>query len=69
VKEFLRFRSRRWTHDGWAIKVKGAQHPLKWSVCTTREEARQLHKESYPESDFFERTEVVKVRIFVEVVE
>lgn len=65
MKRFLQFRARRWGYDGWAIRVKGADKPMEWSVCTTREEARELRKEVFPEDDFFDRTEVVKVRIDV----
>jgi len=68
MKQMLKHRNRRWGYDGWALRIKGAPCPLDWSACTTRAEARQLRKESFPELDFFDRTEVVKIRIKVEVV-
>lgn len=69
MKRFLQeFCSRRWGHDGWALRLKGTREPLDWSACTTREEARELRREMFPELDFWDRTEVVKVRIKLEVV-
>lgn len=67
MKRLLDNRSKRWGYDGWAIRIKGAPQPFDWSVCTTREEARELRAEVFPESDFFQRTEIVKVKIRVEV--
>jgi hypothetical protein len=67
MKRFLDHRSKRWGFDGWAIRIKGAMSPLDWSVCTTRQEARDLRKEALPERDLFTRSEIVKVRISVEV--
>lgn len=66
MKSFLRHRSNRWGHDGWALKMPGATSPLLWSVCTTRQECRDLRREK---ADMFERgAEIVKVRIRVEAV-
>lgn len=65
MKRFLDHRSNRFGYDGWALRIKGSQKPLDWSVCTTREEARELRREVFPELDFFDRTEVVKVKIDV----
>jgi|GEM_PF-4185270 lysozyme family protein len=67
MKRFLDYRSRRWGFDGWAIRIKGAKSPFDWSVCTTRQEARELRKEALPERDLFSRSEIVKVRISLEV--
>lgn len=66
VKRFLKHRSKRWTHDGWAVQVKGSKKPLPYTVCTTRAEARQVREEFL--TDLFARTEVVKVKITVEAV-
>lgn len=69
MKRLLQGRSRRQGHDGWALMVRGAKRPMAHTVCTTREEARDLRREPpYCERDLFERLEVVKVRITVEVV-
>lgn len=68
MKQMLKHTNRRFTHDGWALRIKGANLPFDWSACTTRAEARELRKEVFPELDFFERTEVVKVKIKLEVV-
>lgn len=67
MKRFLDFRSRRWGYDGWAVRVKGAEQPLYFTVCTTRGEARDLRAGML---DWSARgLEVVKVKIDVEVVE
>ncbi len=62
----------RWTHDGWALLIDGAPHPLSWSLCTTREECRELLRERTKEG-LFGRLAVsarpVKVRIRMEVCE
>lgn len=61
---FLQHRSRRWGYDGWALMMPGALRPLDWTVCTTREEVRELRK---LRGDLFERgAEIVKVKISVE---
>jgi len=65
MKRFLSNRSKRFGFDGWALKVKEAEKPLAWSVCTTRGEARSLRQQQTP--DMFQRTEIVKVKISVEV--
>jgi hypothetical protein len=65
MKSFLQARSNRWTHDGWAIKVKGSSHPMPWTVCTTREEARQLKIDRFKEDDLFGKLEIVKIKIEV----
>lgn len=68
MKAFLRHCSKRWGYDGWAAKIKGADSPIWWTVSTTREEVRQLLKEApLNEPDFFQRLEIVKVKIIVEV--
>jgi hypothetical protein len=47
--------------------MPGANHPLAWTVSTTREEVRELRK---LRGDLFERgAEIVKVKISVEVAE
>lgn len=64
---FLKFRSNRWTHDGWAVFIHGSTHPLAWTVCTTREEVRQLLKDR---GDLFMHPHnIVKVKVKLEVVE
>lgn len=66
MRELLKHRSRRWDYDGWALRLRGVQTPLAWSVCTTRQECRELLAER---SDLADDFEVVKVRIKLEVVE
>ena len=68
MKRFLNARSRRWGYDGWALKSKKASRPMDWSVCTTREEARELRDEVFNEEPFFTdvQIEIVKVRLIVE---
>ena len=66
MKRFLQHRSNRWGYDGWGVRVKGASRALNHTVCTTREEAREVRAEM--EADLFTRTEVVKVKISVVVV-
>lgn len=65
MKKFLQHRSKRYGIDGWALKVKGAQKPLHWTVCTTRKEIRELREEerNWMRDDI----EIVKVKITVEV--
>lgn len=70
MKNVLKERSRRWTHDGWAIRLvlpdgfRGK--PWDHTMCTTRRECRELRK-SLPQ-DLYQRTEVVKVRLKLEAV-
>lgn len=66
MRQFLKHRSRRWRYDGWALRCRGATHPLAWSVCTTRQECRQLRAER---SDLADDFEIVKVKIRVEAIE
>ena len=60
--------SRRHGIDGWALRIKGADKPLMWTFCTTRQEARELRAEEFSELDFWRRTEIVKVKLNLEVV-
>ena len=68
MKRFLDAQSRRWGYDGWALKAKKASQPMDWSVCTTREEARELRNEFFNEEPFLTdiQIEIVKVRLIVE---
>lgn len=63
-------RSNRWGYDGWALLIDGAQQPLSWSLCRTREEARKLLRER-TQAGLFGRLAVsarpVKVKIRMEV--
>ncbi len=62
---FLRYRSKRFGFDGWALRF-GESPPMPWTVSTTRAEVRELRKSR---TDLFlEETEIVKVKILVEVV-
>jgi len=66
LKSYLRHCSRRFGYDSWALKMPGATHVMPWTVCTTREECRDLRAER---SDLFlDGAEIVKVKISVEVV-
>lgn len=66
MKEFLRHRSRRWSHDGWGLRMPGGI-VMQWTVCTTRAECRDLRARR---GDLLDRgAEIVKVKIMVEVVE
>lgn len=66
MKQFLQHRSNRFGYDGWALKVVGAKRPWRWTVCTTRQEARELKLElEAQDPDLFRRLEVVKVTISV----
>ena len=67
MKRFLGARSRRRGYDGWALKVKKASQPMDWSVCTTREEARELRNEFFNEEPFLTdiQIEIVKVHLIV----
>jgi len=70
VKQFLRFRSRCWGHDGWCLRVKDASAPMQWTMCSTRAEARELKAELESKNpDLFHRLEPVKVKLSVEVAE
>ena len=76
MKRFLDGRSKRWGHDGWALKYKRAPQPITWTVCTTRAEARQLRREFLAEYhdvstevDIEVDIEVVKIRLKVQVVD
>lgn len=66
MRDLLQHRSRRWGYDGWALRMRGVSVPLSWSVCTTRQECRELRAER---SDLADDFEVVKVRIKLEVME
>ena len=68
VKRFLNNASKRSGHDGWALMNLGATKPFDWSVCTTRQEARDLKHEKQKNPDLFQHIEVVKVKINVELV-
>lgn len=68
MKRFLDGRSKRQGFDGWALKVKRARQPLDWSVCTTREEARQIKQEVFGQDSFIRDIEIVKVKIEVKKV-
>lgn len=69
MKSFLSHRAKRWGYDGWALRHKdvgnGRCTPLWWTVCTTREEVRELQR---TRKDFFSDFEIVKVKIKVEEV-
>lgn len=66
MKSFLSHRSRRWGYHGWGLLVHGADKPIPWTVCTTRDEVRKLRQSH---SDLFpDRAEIVKIKISVEVV-
>lgn len=67
MKRFLGYRSKRFGFDGWALHFRGAPKPMGWSVCTTRAEARALRKERFAEQDMFQKIDVVKVKITVEL--
>ena len=66
MRDLLQHRSRRWAYDGWALRMRGVSAPLSWSLCTTRQECRELRDQR---SDLADDFEVVKVRIKLEVVE
>lgn len=66
MKAFLQHKANRWGYDGWALRTRGDTNPYPWTVCTTREECRELRKER---ADLFDSSaEIVKVRISVEAV-
>lgn len=61
MKQFLSHRSRRFGYDGWALRSKSDGWVVQWSVCTTRQECRELKKERH---DLFnDDWEIVKVKI------
>lgn len=68
MREFLRYRARRFGYDGWALKHKEAQKPLAWSVCTTRQEARDVLEEHRAQDLLWNDFEIVKVKIIAEEV-
>lgn len=63
-------RSNRWGYDGWALLIDGAEKPLPWSLCRTREEVRELLRERTKEG-LFKTLAVsarpVKVKIRMEI--
>lgn len=66
MKSFLRNRSGRFGYDGWALACPDTGYVFDWTVCTTRQECRDLRREK---ADLFERgAEIVKVKISVEAV-
>ena len=68
MKRFLDARSRRYGYGGWALRVKNSSLLMDWSVCTTREEARELRDEVFNKEPFCTdiQIEIVKVRLIVE---
>lgn len=66
MKNILQATSRRYGFDGWALKHRGNGHPWTNSVCTTRQEARELKAQQLPEMR--KQVEVVKVNVVIEVV-
>ena len=67
MKNILHARSSRWGLDGWALKHKGNKHVWQDTVCTTRQEARELKAQQLPE--LRKNVTVVKVSIHVTEVE
>lgn len=66
MKSFLKHRSKRRGYDGWVMRFGKTGTPMLWTVCTTRAEVRELRKSR---SDLFlDETEIVKIKIIVEVV-
>ena len=46
MKRFLQqHMNREGSHDGWALKFRSGGAPLRHTVCTNRDEARQVKKE------------------------
>lgn len=67
MKAFLCHCSNRFGYDGWALRMRGDDGAIPWTVSTTRSECRALRRDR---DDLFERgAEIVKVKISVEVVE
>lgn len=56
-------------YDGWAIRIRGAENPLGWTLCTTRDECRRLVHELWALSGVQVNADVVKVRMQLQVVE
>lgn len=70
MKQFLKGMSHRWGYDGWACRVVGALRPMPWTVCTTRQEAREVRRDlESSDPDLFSKIEVVKVKIDVNIQE
>jgi hypothetical protein len=67
MKNILHARSRRYGLDGWALKHKNDTHVWQDTVCTTRQEARELKAQQLPE--LRKNVTVVKVSIHVTEVE
>ena len=65
MKSMLQGRSDRKGHDGWGISYRG-QTPKGWSVCTTRQECRELVDNNIVLDPWNYR--IVKVKINVEAV-
>ena len=68
MKAYTEHRSRRRGYDGWALMHPEGLHPLSWSVCTTREEARELLDDQKAKGSLLE-FRIVKVKVKVEAVE
>ncbi len=68
MKAFMKgMLSRRQGYDGWALKAKDSKVPLRFTACTTREEARELAAElEVKDPDLFRRLEIVKVTVEVQ---
>lgn len=65
MKEILgtaRSRRRQW----WSLMMHGSQRPLDWSLCSTRQEARELRDE-YAQKNPTVPLRVVRVRVVVEL--
>lgn len=70
MQNFLQHRSNRRGYDAWCLRVVGNNKPLPHTACTTRKEAREIHREMLGTSpDLFRKMEIVKVKISLEVVE
>lgn len=68
MKGILEHASGRHGYDGWGLRRAGEARVYRWSICTTRQEARDLKKKRESVSpDLFRRLEVVKVKLKVEV--
>lgn len=66
MKRILDSCSKRINYDGWVLVIDGSDNPLSWSLCTTREELRELQKTLNP--DLFSRTSIVKAKVNLQVV-
>lgn len=70
MKQILDHCSPRYGHDGWALRVRGRVSVMRWTMCTTRREARELkHEMEAQDRDLFDQLEVVKVEVDVKVIE